>query len=494
MKSDCENYAMHPASSQTPEEPIKWSKVSAFVGSTVTHSMVAFPENEAQCREIVEYCREKGLSICPRGSGRSYGDAILNDDNVLVDMSRMNRILDFDQHKGTVTVQAGARIVDIFAAYHHLGFTVPASPTDSTISVGGALAANVNGKESWRVGNFGDQVLSIRLMTASGEIRNLNRDVGRDLFHAVIGGMGMLGLVLEVTLQLKRVPSPYLAVSVVPASGLDELILKLGELKETSDFIVVWIDGYARGEKLGRSVIHATRWVESNADAATLKKDVMRGVEMLATQKQKAMAFYNVTRPLINLGFHFQQLPFLLFNKFYFWLSSRGKAGEWSDEGELFLEHNFDKSYVVPPPDILCGPNGFTVQISIPHDRGREGMAEMLELCRSLPCPPVTTILRLHRKDDHLISFSEDGYSLNVEFHPKKRHRQKVERFLKDLMDCGIRYGSKVHLPKDHVLSRRQFQAMFPNYRRFLELKATVDPNNLFQSDMYRRLFALKKD
>ncbi|MDH5499869.1 MAG: hypothetical protein OEY72_02065, partial [Gammaproteobacteria bacterium] len=132
---------------------------------------------------------------------------------------------------------------------------------------------------------------------------------------------------------------------------------------------------------------------------------------------------------------------------------------------------------------------GFTIQISIPYENGRAAMSELLRLCRDLPCPPATTILRLHRKDDHLVSFSENGYSLNVEFHPKKRHLKRMQRFLREFMECGVRYGSKVHLPKDFKLTRAEFQSMFPGYRRFIELKRQVDPTELFQSDMYRRLF-----
>ena len=155
----------------------------------------------------------------------------------------------------------------------------------------------------------------------------------------------------------------------------------------------------------------------------------------------------------------------------------------------MFLEHNFDKSYTVPPPDILCGPHGYTVQITIPQTVAREAMTEMLELCQSAPCPPATTILRLHRRDDHVISFSEDGYSLNVEFHPKKRHTRKMAVFMENFIECGIRYGSRVHLPKDITLTRNQFQRLYPRYAEFLELKRQWDPDTLFQSDMYRRLF-----
>ena len=475
-----------------PADFLAWQNVPVFVGTGETRSLVARPKSIDDCQEVLAFCRRNGLGLCPRGSGRSYGDAILNDRNVLLDLGRMNRILAFDKDAGIVTLEPGTRLVDVYRECHHLGWTIPASPTDSTISVGGALAANVNGKDSWRVGNFGDQVIELTVLTASGELLLIDRENNRDLFMAVIGGMGLLALVVQVKLRMLKVPSPYLEVDITAAENVGDLISKLDDLKGKSDFIVVWIDAYAKREKLGRAVIHATRWSEKKGDPVTVRDDVERSVELLARQKSRALGFYRIFRILINLGFHLQQIPIRLFNTLYFAMNSRDgnkNAIIEAKKPEMFLEHNFDKSYTVPPPDILCGPHGFTVQISIPQAVAKEGMTEMLELCQSIPCPPVTTILRLHRRDDHVISFSEDGYSLNVEFHPKKRHARKVAEFLEKFMECGIKYGSRVHLPKDITLTRDQFQRLFPRYKEFLELKQAWDPDTVFQSDMYRRLF-----
>lgn len=468
--------------------------VKMLVGSVETNCTVAYPRNVTQCRQTLEYCRANELSACPRGSGRSYGDAILNDREMLIDMSRMNRIVEFAPESGRVTVEAGARITDILREYHHLGFTVAASPTDSTISVGGAMAANVNGKESWRIGNFGDQIVSFKLLTAAGEILTVDSQTDPALFHAVIGGMGLLGLVVEVTLQLVKIPSPFLQVSITTADNLAALIAKLGELKHTADFIVVWVDAYARRESVGQSVIHATRWLPSEQSPAQLKDIVEAGIERLAIQRRRAIAFFNASRAFINLGFEFQRIAVRLFNAFYFNLHKARSRGRTPFSGEakpeLFVAHNFDKSYIVPPPDILCGPRGYTIQVTIPYEHGFEAMREMLVQCERMLCPPATTILRLHRRDAHMISFSEDGYSLNFEFHPKRRHERAMHESIRALIDCAASYGGKVHLPKDSVLSREQFERIFPRHCKFMELKRRLDPAELFQSDMYRRLFA----
>lgn len=475
-----------------PADFLAWQHVSIFVGTGSSDSLIARPANIDDCRQVLTFCQKNALNVCPRGSARSYGDAILNDRNVILDMRGFNEIGEISE-SGTITVGPGTRLVDVFQKIHHLEWTIPASPTDSTISVGGALGANVNGKDSWRVGNFGDQVLGLKVLTAAGEVLDIDRENNRELFMGVIGGMGLLALVVEVTLMLQRAPSPYLDMEITPADNLDDLLDKLAATRKEADFIVVWIDAYAKKEKLGRAVIHASRWADSNESPEKIRADIDKSVRLLARQKQRAVTFYNAFRPMINLGFHFQKIVFWSFNRFYYWLNSRPKAAATNKAPEMFLEHNFDKSYTVPPPDILCGPHGFTVQISIPEASARDAITEMLQLCQSLPCPPATTILRLHRRDDHVISFSEDGYSLNVEFHPKKRHARKMSAFMHAFIECGIRHGSRVHLPKDISLSSDQFRQLFPRAEEFLELKNAWDPGALFQSDMYRRLFAPNK-
>jgi FAD/FMN-containing dehydrogenase len=183
-----------------------------------------------------------------------------------------------------------------------------------------------------------------------------------------------------------------------------------------------------------------------------------------------------------------QKLSIRLFNGLYFsWCRLRQRLKS-ADNVESFLRYNFDASFMVPSAAAVCGPRGYTIQLTFPRSDAREAITEFIRLCQDSPCLPAKLIMRVHRRDNYLISFSEDGYSLNFEFHPKSRHEQRMNRFVDDLIECVIRYGGKVHLAKDQVLSRDQFQRLFPKYREFLQIKHRLDPDELFQSDMYRRL------
>ena len=120
---------------------IQWKELTSLVGSIRTHSLVAHPTTIEQCREALAYCRQHNMTICARGAGRGYGDLALNDGQALLDMSAMNRIIEFDEKAAQITVQAGMRLIDIYQAVHHRLLTLPASPTESHSSVAGAICA-----------------------------------------------------------------------------------------------------------------------------------------------------------------------------------------------------------------------------------------------------------------------------------------------------------------------------------------------------------------
>ncbi len=463
-------------------------RVSALVGSRTTESLVASVSSEEECRQALAFARGNGLSICPRGSGHSYGDLALNDRQLLLDTTTMNRILEFDEHTGRIVVEPGVKIIDIYKRAHHHRFTLPASPTEATITVAGAISANVNGKDSWRLGNFGDQVLSLKLLTAAGETITIDRDRDRALFLAVVGGLGLLGIILEATLQLQRIPSPFLEISRLPVHDLEELFQNLEQVEATSDFAVVWLDVCARGKRLGRGVIHATKWVQRDATPEQLREEVASGLARLVVRRRQALALYGAVGSLISVLLHAQKRTVSFFNRLYFAYSKVRRSLGSSDNVEKFLRYNFDTSFTVPPAATVCGPLGFAVQLSVSRDHARQAIREVIEICQSMCCPPVTTIMRLHRRDEHLISFSEDGYSLNFEFHLKPRHLERMGRYLDQLLDCVIRNHGRVHLAKEMVLSREQFQKIYPEYRQFLESKQRLDPEELFSSDLYRRL------
>ncbi|MBW2483276.1 MAG: FAD-binding oxidoreductase [Deltaproteobacteria bacterium] len=471
---------------QTPPGFMAWKEIQSLVGSIKTRSLVARPTSIEQCLETLVYCRQNGMTICARGAGRGYGDLALNDGQALLDMSAMNRIIEFDEEAAQITVEAGMRIIDIYQAVHHRLLTLPASPTESHSSVAGAICANVNGKDAWRQGSFAHQVISLKLLLASGEILTIDRS--HELFNAVVGGIGLLGIIVEATLQLKPIPSPYVEINRIPVPDVDALLETMARVELTYDAIVVWVDAYARGRRTGRAVIHTAKWLEIN-ETESQRRDVLKaGYERLENHRQFGLALHERFGPILSLMLHAQRPMMNLFNRLYYAGGELLAATGRSSNTELFLRFAFEASFTVPPAHLVCGPRGYTVQLTFPRSGAREAIVELLGICQSSPCPPVTTILRAHKSDNCLISFSEDGYSLNFEFHPKKNSEAASREAVDRLIDATARRGGKIHLAKDQVLRPDQFYRVYPRYKDLLKIKRQLDPEGLFTSDLARRV------
>jgi decaprenylphospho-beta-D-ribofuranose 2-oxidase len=475
-----------PSEIQTHPSFMEWKELTSLVGSIRTRSLVARPTTIEQCREALTYCRQHDMTICARGAGRGYGDLALNDGQALLDMSTMNRIVEFDEEAAQITVEAGMRIIDIYQAVHHRLLTLPASPTESHSSVAGAICANVNGKDAWRQGSFAHQVVRLKLLLADGDTLTVDRS--HELFNAVVGGIGLLGIIVEATLQLKKIPSPFVEINRIPVPDVDALLERMVQVEKTHDAVVVWMDAYARGRKTGRSVIHTAKWIESNATESQRRKILQAGYERLDNHRQFGLALHEKFGPVLSLMLHVQRPMMNFFNRLYYAGGQLLALTGRSSNTELFLRFAFEASFTVPPAHLVCGPRGYTVQLTFPRSSAREAIIELLGICQSSPCPPVTTILRAHKPDDCLISFSEDGYSLNFEFHPKKHSEGASREAVDRLIDATARRGGKIHLAKDQVLRPEQFYSVYPRYRDLLEIKRRLDPDGLFTSDLARRV------
>jgi decaprenylphospho-beta-D-ribofuranose 2-oxidase len=475
-----------PAERHDPSGLMEWKEVHSLVGSMRTHSLVAQPRTIEECRAVLDYSRRNRMTVCVRGAGRGYGDLALNDGQVLLDMSDMNRILEFDREKGRITVEAGTRLIDIYRVVHQHLLMLPASPTESHSSVAGAICANVNGKDAWRQGSFAHQVVRLKLLLASGQTLEIDRS--NELFKAVVGGIGMLGVIVDATLQLRPIPSPYVQIDRIPAPHIDALLATMAQVEKSHDAAVVWVDAYARGPRVGRAVIHCARWLPREETESRRRQSLEAGYARLERHRQFGLALHEKFGPLLSLMLHVQPLMMNAFNRLYYAMCRLAYDTGHASNSELFLRFNFEASFTVPPAHLVCGPRGYTVQLTFPRTDARAAFLELMRICRSSPCPPVTTILRAHKPDDCLLSFSEDGYSLNFEFHPKKRHAAAGREAVDRLIEATARRGGKIHLAKDQVLRPEQFTRIYPRYRDLLGIKRQLDPEGLFTSDLARRV------
>ena len=189
---------------------IKPEEVTAYTESILTHSLSAYPSSLSDCRELISFAKSNGLTICPRGNGYSFADMILNDDHIVSNLNYMNQIIKWDQNTGEIVVEPGVTFAQIMIKTLPCNWMISACPGNSEVTIGGAISNNVHGKDAWNKGGFGEQVVSLKLLTSFGKVITIHNQDDKHLFEAVVSGIGLLGIVFEATLQLEKIPSPLL--------------------------------------------------------------------------------------------------------------------------------------------------------------------------------------------------------------------------------------------------------------------------------------------
>ncbi|MCP4427886.1 MAG: FAD-binding oxidoreductase, partial [Chloroflexi bacterium] len=237
-----------------PDERLE--RTPAWGGASFSLNHVYRPTTVEQLQAMLQLARENGRTIGLRGGGNSYGDAAMNAENILLDMRRMNRILDWNPENGRITLEPGVTISQLWQYILEDGWWPPVVTGTMMTTIGGCAGMNVHGKNAWQAGPIGDHILEFDLLLTNGDIIACSRDENSDIFHAAIGGAGVLGIFTAITLQMKRVYSGLLDVETETQPNLGAMFSYFEERLENSSYIVGWMDAFARGKALGRGDVH----------------------------------------------------------------------------------------------------------------------------------------------------------------------------------------------------------------------------------------------
>jgi hypothetical protein len=277
-------------------------EVPAWGGASSGLGYVYRPINLEQLQDVYQAARQSGRSVGLRGTGNSYGDATLNSNNITLDMSRMNRIFDWNPETGRIRVEPGVTIQRLWEYTIEDGWWPPVVPGTSRPTIGGCAAMNVHGKNASKVGPIGDHIYEFEIMLPSGQILTCNREQNSDLFYGAIGGFGMLGTFTAITLNLKRVYSGLLNVEAIASANLKEMFDQFGDLRPHADYLVGWIDAFPGGKSLGRGQVHKATYLAPGEDPypeQTLRIDKQHiGDTLFGILPRSIM--WRLMRPLMN--------------------------------------------------------------------------------------------------------------------------------------------------------------------------------------------------
>jgi decaprenylphospho-beta-D-ribofuranose 2-oxidase len=413
-----------------------------------------------------------GRGVIPRGLGRSYGDAAQNAGGTALDLTKLNRILNVDAEAEppTVTVQAGVSLDALMRALLPFGLWVPVLPGTRQVTIGGAVAADVHGKNHHTEGSFGNHVRSLDLLTADAEVRTVSPDDDTaELFWATIGGMGLTGVILGATLALQRTETAYFTVDTDRCTDLDDLMAKMSDGDENYTYSVSWFDAVTRGKHLGRGVL--TRGNKAKVQDLPVK---------LARDPLKFVAPSLGTIPEIFPNRMINLVTARAFSTAWYYKASKHRVGEIQNITEFF--HPLD---MVAEWNRLYGPHGFLqYQFVVPFSAADifRSCVEMIVNSGHLSC--LNVLKRLGQANPAPLSFPMPGWTLTVDLPIEAG----LDRLCDALDEQVVAAGGRVYLAKDSRLSAATFRKMYPRLDEFLAVRRNVDPNGIFNSDLARRL------
>lgn len=429
------------------EEYTGWGRVLRATGT------IARPEKIAALKALPAAKRAPAM-----GNLRSYGDAALNSNGAAIDMTRLDRLIDFDADNGLLTAESGITIGEITRIFAPKGWIPTVVPGTGFATLGGCIANDVHGKNHHEAGSFGQYVTNIELLGANGRVRNITPENNQTLFRATVGGLGQTGIILSATIQMTACASEVMDVRASRADSLDEFMAMLEQ--SHASYSVGWIDASATGATLGRGILEEAE-IRDACPPLPLKKS-----KSIPRDAPKFM----LSPPVVRL-----------FNNFYLKrVPPEGRRLDRSQSDFFFpLDriHNWNRLY---------GKSGFhQFQCVLPDDTARESLTRMLRsISASRLASPLAVLKRLGDGRAGMMSFPMQGYTLAVDF----PNRAKSASLVQELEDEALKSGGRVYLAKDSLSRAGRIKAMYEEQGDFAKAVAAADPDGRFVTDMVRRL------
>ncbi|MEV4949107.1 FAD-binding oxidoreductase [Streptomyces sp. NPDC053755] len=431
-----------------------------------TLARVYRPRTPEEASAAVRACGARG-SIA-RGLGRAYGDAAQNAGGSVLDMTGLARVRTVDAAAGLVVCDAGVSLHRLMEVLLPLGWFVAVTPGTRYVTVGGAIGADIHGKNHHVSGSFTRHVASLELLTADGEIHTVVP--GTDLFDATAGGMGLTGVILSATLRLLPVETSLVAVDTERAADLDDLMARLTADDHRYRYSVAWIDLLARGAATGRSVL--TRG--DHAPYTALPRRARRAPLAFRPGRLPAAPAYV---PEGVLG----RTTVGLFNELWYRRAPRRRTGELQRLSAFF--HPLDG---VPHWNRIYGRGGFVQYQFVVGYGHEETLRRIVKRIARRGCPSFLAVLkRFGEGDPGWLSFPMPGWTLALDI---PTGLSGLGAFLDELDEEVAHAGGRVYLAKDSRLRPDVLHTMYPRLADFQALRARIDPRSVFTSDLSRRL------
>jgi FAD/FMN-containing dehydrogenase len=402
-----------------------------------------------------------------RGLGRSYGDASLPaaPTDCVVNTRLANRILSFDERTGELVGEAGLALAELNRVLMPRGWFTPVTPGTKFVTLGGMVASDVHGKNHHCEGCFGAHVNWLRVRLADDSVVVCSPREHADLFYGTIGGMGLLGHILEVSFTMHKIPSLWIAADTQRVRGIDEFMEGLNGAAKQWPMTMGWIDCLSTGNTLGRGILMAGRW--ANADEAPAEPPA----------SPKPIRF-----PIDLPNWALNPVTASMFNTLYYW---KHMDERWS--GLMTPDAFFYPLDAILEWNRAYGSRGFTqYQCVLPRNAGPEAVREFMRLLTRLGgASPLCVIKDCGPEGKGVLSFPLEGTSIAVDM----ALGPEVQGIVDNLNEFVIETGGRIYLTKDTLTRAEHFRRMEPRLPKFMALRDKWDPQRKFRSALSHRLF-----
>ncbi|WP_019555696.1 FAD-binding oxidoreductase [Thiomicrorhabdus arctica] len=408
-----------------------------------------------------------GLSgLVARGLGRSYGDSALA--NTLITTQYLDHFLAFDEETGILHCASGVSFAEILKVFVPKGWFLPVTPGTQFVTVGGAIASDVHGKNHHLDGSFSAHLINLKLMVASGEILECSATQHRELFLATCGGMGLTGIILEASFQMLAIESAYIQETTWKTHNLAETLVLFDEFQKTT-YSVAWIDCLSTGKQLGRSLLMLGEHAK--------KEDLAEGLgEGLQTAKTGKLSI-PIDMPNAVLNSHSVKA----FNSLYY-----NKIRQKQTQRQVHYAPFFYPLDSLQNWNRLYGKNGFIqYQFVLPKSSGLEGLTKILSKIAESKRGSFLAVLKAFGKgNDNYLSFPVEGYTLALDF----KIDSTLFAFLNELDSIVLDYSGRLYLTKDARMSEATFKQSYPLWEQFQKVRAQYGAEKRFNSLQSQRL------
>ena len=415
---------------------------------------VLLPQTHIDCANFLK----SNEIVLPRGMGRSYGDSA--NSPTVIESTYLDHFIEFDETTGVLTCEAGVSIREILQLIVPKGWFVPVTPGSSFVTIGGAIASDVHGKNHHLSGTFSEHLLSFDLMLGSGEMVSVTKDNYPDLFRATCGGMGLTGIILSASFQLKPIQSSQIIQSTIKTNCLEEVCEQF-EANHASTYSVAWIDCLAKGKQLGRSLLMLGEHVQYGTLELGKKKSQNLPIDM----PQSLLNHYSI-KAFNALYYHRifskTKTDFVSFEPYFYPLDA---IGNWNR---------------------LYGKAGFVqYQFVLPKAVGVKGLRQILEVIVKSGKGSFLAVLKAFgTANENYLSFPIEGYTLALDF----KMSEETVQLIKLLDSMVVEMGGRIYLTKDALMTEASFKRTYPQWEQFEEVRAKFGAIGKFASSQSKRL------